>query len=108
MIDVKLQNGDLAADGTGNAVMLSDRDARFQRALVRMTAARGGFIYDRELGTRPLGDDPSRAELALNEALTLCPGTHVRLLETGDESMTVRLTIDGESREEEVRYYGTV
>ena len=108
MVDVKLQNGDPVTDSTGSAVMLGDRDARFQRALVRMTAAHGCFIYDRELGTRPLGDDLRRAELALNEALTLCPGARVQLLEKGDESMTVRLTVDGENREEEVRLYGTV
>lgn len=108
MVDVKLQNGDIALDGTGNAIIIGDGDARFQRALVRMTAARGCFIYDRELGTRPLGDDLRRAELALNEALSLCPGARMRLLEKGDRSMTVQLTIDGESREEEVRFYGEV
>lgn len=108
MVDVKLQNGDIVLDGTGNAMVIGDSDARFQRALVRMTAARGGFIYDRELGVLPLGDDLRRAELALNEALSLCPGARVRLLEKGDESMTVQLTINGESRREEVCFYGDV
>ena len=108
MGDVKLQNGDIVLDGTGNAMVIGDSDARFQRALVRMTAARGGFIYDRELGVLPLGDDLRRAELALNEALSLCPGARVRLLEKGDESMTVQLTINGESRREEVCFYGDV
>ena len=89
-------------------MVIGDSDARFQRALVRMTAARGGFIYDRELGVLPLGDDLRRAELALNEALSLCPGARVRLLEKGDESMTVQLTINGESRREEVCFYGDV
>ena len=108
MVDVKLQNGDIVLDGTGNAMVIGDSDARFQRALVRMTAARGGVIYDRELGVLPLGDDLRRAELALNEALSLCPGARVRLLEKGDESMTVQLTINGESRREEVCFYGDV
>ena len=50
MRDVKWQNGDICLDSAGRAEVLSAHDAEFQRALIRMTARRGSFIYDRELG----------------------------------------------------------
>ena len=50
MRDVKWEYGDIVLDSAGRAELLSESDSEFQRALIRMSAKRGCFIYDRELG----------------------------------------------------------
>lgn len=108
MVDVKLSGGDVALDSSGAAVYIDGTDERFQRALVCLTVPRGSFIYDRTLGTRSLGLDKKRTELLFEEALTRCPGARARMTDRSAEAVTVQLTIDGESRTEEVRWYGDV
>ncbi|MBQ1838462.1 MAG: hypothetical protein II127_02470 [Ruminococcus sp.] len=108
MIDIKWQNGDLAVDDAGNAVPIGDTDARFQRALMRMTVPKGSFIYDRALGVRSGGTDSRRRELLLAEALADCPDTRVRVTGMTENGTTVEIIIGGESRTEEVRAYGNV
>lgn len=109
MIDAKLQNGDIVTDGAGNAVSVREADARFQRALLCLTAPLGSFIYDRELGTRRLPNTGAqRLELLFSESLARYPGTSVRVLSAAQDCVTVQITIDGESRVEEVRSHGNV
>lgn len=108
MVDVKLSGGDVALDSSGNTVYVGGSDERFQRALLCLTVPRGSFVYDRALGTRSLGLDKKRTELLFEEALTRCPGARACVTDRSGDAVTVQLTIDGESRTEEVRWYGNL
>lgn len=113
MVDFKIENGDVKKDSTGRYVAVYGRDAEFQRALICITAKLGKFIYNRELGSRSdeiksdSADSAQRLELVLNEALARYEKTSVRVLEFG-ERLIVEITINGESRTEEVRLNGNV
>ncbi len=113
MIDFKIQNGDIVVDSAGRPIKLSERDAQFQRALICITANLGDFIYDRTLGSSraDINTDETEAEqklqLVLNEALARFENTHVKVIELGD-TLTVEITIDDESRTEEVLLYGNI
>ena len=108
MVDAMLSGGDLTADSAGNVVDISGADALFQRALVCLTVPKGSFVYDRQLGVRQDGSDWQRTELLLNEALAEYPGTSARALDADGETLRLQITINGESRVEEVRYNGNV
>ena len=109
MTDVLLANGAPVRDGKGNYIRLGDLDARFQRALVAMNVRRGRFIYHRSLGFRSNDVDQRDMEqsvtLLLNEALAPYENTAVLVTELGD-AVKVEVTVDDETREGEVRYYG--
>ena len=109
MVDARITEGDVAVTATGDAVTVSGADALFQRALLSMTVPKGSFIYDRELGS-PVCDaaDPDKRALVLGEALASYENTVVCVTEMTGDTTTVRVTIDGESRETEVRRYGDV
>lgn len=112
MIDAKLKKGDLLRGAAGQVETVSERDALFQRAMIRMGARLGSFVYDRSIGARH-GFEASdvyakeKTELMLNEALAGLSNTYVQVRSLS-ESIGVTITIDGESREEEVRLYGNV
>lgn len=108
MIDVKIKDGDVVTDSTGCPVYAEGADALFRRAVLRLTPPRGSFIYNRELGTEQCGEDRAHTELLFAEALAGYADTQVRVLQIGDGVVSVQLTIDGESRVEEVRRYGDV
>ena len=108
MVDAKLSGGDLIADSAGNALDICGADALFQRALICVGVPRGSFIYDRSLGARRSGSDLQRTELLLNEALADHPNTSARVLDSAGETLMLQITINGESRTEEVRYNGNV
>lgn len=103
MIDAKIQNGDVAADPGGSPVMLSGTDAAFQRAVICMTAPKGSFVYDRELGTLPcVPDDSERLALVFSEALAGFEDTVVESVRLEESAAFVTLTAEGETREVEV------
>ncbi len=110
MTDIKISNGDIAVDSAGRFIRLTEREAQFQRAIICITACFGSFIYDRNLGSERLDDISSenalqRLELVLNEALARFENTYVTVLSLKDFA-TVKITIDDESRIEEVHLYG--
>ena len=112
MIDAKLKNGDLLRSAAGQVETVSERDALFQRAMIRMGARLGSFVYDRNIGARhgfatSEASAKEKTELVLNEALAGLENTYVQVRSLG-ESIGVTIIIDGESREEEVRLYGDV
>lgn len=107
MIDVKITNGDIETDTTGGAKRIYGRDVLFQRAMLCMTVPKGSFVYDRELGSER-GVTAAQTELLFGEALVKYSGTTVRVLGMTDEAVRVSVSIDGESRTEEVRTYGNV
>lgn len=113
MIDFKIKNGDVVVDSAGRLIRLSDKDALFQRAVICMSARYGEFIYNRGLGSHATeinADDEDyikKLELVLNEALAEFDNSYVRVIECGQTIIT-ELTIDGESRTEEVLLVGSL
>lgn len=106
MIDIALKNGDVAKDSAGKRVALNDIDAKFQRVKICIAAKLGGFIYDRAMGSQYRQDmDADTAELIINEALARFENTYVKVLGTGS-TLKLAVFIDGERREQEVRFYG--
>lgn len=112
MTDVKLFNGDVALDSARRMIRLNDADARFQRAVICASVGMGSFIYDRKLGCRysyDADDEVSarKVELCINEALARFKNTSARVIDI-NENITLRITVDSESRTEEVRLIGNV
>lgn len=112
MTDIKIVDGDVAVDSTGKYIRLNEKEARFQRALISITASLGDFVYDRNLGARRIdniGSDDAlqRLELVLNEALARFEDTYVTII-SFDDIAVVKITIDDESRIEEVHLYGQI
>lgn len=106
MIDIALKNGDIAKDSAGRRIALNDVDAKFQRVKICIAATLGGFIYDRTMGSQYRQDmSADAAELIINEALAKFENTYVKVLETGS-TLKLAVIIDGERREQEVRFYG--
>ena len=110
MRDVKWQNGDIRIDSTGRAEVLSARDAAFQRALIRMTARRGCFIYDRELGSDSGNISGElilkKYDQAFAEALAPFENTFARAAAQTENGVSAEITVNGETITEEVRHYG--
>jgi hypothetical protein len=105
MTDVKLSNGDIEVDCAGAAVMLSESEARLQSVLIRLTAQKGGFIYDRSLGCEDIANaSPSQTEMLFNEAAADSSCGYIRYI--GGENNSVAVNIDGTDYQAEVRYYG--
>lgn len=103
-----LENGDIKRGNTGSAVIISGTDAEVQRVLICASAVKGGFVYDRSLGSDYEFDmDEAQAESVINEALAGFENTYARVLESGD---TLRLGIEtpGGLVEKEVIFYGKV
>lgn len=111
MVDVKLNNGDVVCDSTGKRLTVTDSDALFQSAIISIGTKLGSFVYDRSLGSRlsELDSDTTKekAEIVINEALAGLENTYAEVLELG-ESVKLKITINGESRTEEVRVSGSV
>ena len=109
MIDAKLKNGDLATDTGGNVEMLSGADAAFQRAVICMTAQKGGFVYNRELGAPPgVPGDIARLALSYSEALAALEDSEINSVRLENDAAIVSLTVNGETREAEVRTYRNI
>ena len=106
MIDVKMQNGELALDTAGRFIDLGDRDARFRRALIAVTAKKGAFVYNRALGAdydalTGAADVIRKTEQIFNEALADYDDTAVTVTQTGEHTL-VSICVNGEARSEEV------
>lgn len=54
MRDTMIKNGDIVIGSSGNTVLLEGTDAKFQQAVLCISAKLGGFIYDRNLGSKVL------------------------------------------------------
>lgn len=109
MTDVKLQNGEIQTDSAGRFVVITDKDALFQRAALNMTVPKGSFIYNRALGTEVCRDsNPDKRELVLGEALATYENTAVRVTGITEDATAAEIMIDGESRETEVRQIGNI
>ena len=52
MRDTMIKNGDIVIGSSGNTVLLEGSDAKFQQAVLCISAKLGGFVYDRDFGSR--------------------------------------------------------
>lgn len=111
LTDIKISNGDIAADSAGRPIRLSDSGARFRRAFITAAVEKGSFIYDRSLGCRYTLDggelSKRKTELGINEALARFGDTKAEIESIG-ETLRLKVTINGKSKTEEVRVIGNV
>lgn len=107
-MELALQNGDYLRSGAAGVRSVSGTEALMQRVLFRLTARRGSFPFQEELGSRlgQLGQLPQSARLAaarqyVAEALEAEPDLEVgqvTLTQTGESaSLTVELNWQGET-----------
>ena len=52
-----IKNGDIVIGSSGNTVLLEGSDAKFQQAVLCISAKLGGFVYDRDFGSKVLLQD---------------------------------------------------
>ena len=109
MIDVKWQNGEPDLD---SVYVLGDPEARFQRALIAVTANKGAFIYNRALGadyqaTVGAEELKRKTEQIFNEALASYDDTAVTVVSAGSNTI-VDIHVNGETRREAVVQYGYI
>lgn len=111
--DVKIQNGDVVLDSGGRFVRIFGVDAKFQRAMICINTKVGGFVYNRKLGSQIKSVDianpfaKERLELLINEALAHFENTKAEVVSVGKMAL-IQITIDGETRTEEVRLCGNI
>ncbi len=110
MRDVKTEYGDIVLDSAGRAELLSEKDSEFQRALIRMSAKRGSFIYDRQLGAdcEDIGGELilQQYDRAFCEALAPCENVSAQAIAVTDNGVRAEINVNGETRIREVRHYG--
>ena len=112
MTDVKIENNDVALDSAGRMVYLNGADALFQRAAITASVGRGSFIYDRSLGCGYSYDTDDefasrRVALGINEAFARFSNTFAEVQSIG-QTVTLKITVNSESRTQEVRLIGDV
>lgn len=83
-MDVKIKDGDLLLDSTGSPVEISDSQEILQQVLMCITAEKGGFIYNKDMGVQPVTDvsgerECKRLEALLKEAVTGIEGARLYL-----------------------------
>lgn len=105
MRDTMIKNGDIVIGSSGSTVLLEGLDAKFQRAVICISAKLGGFVYDRELGSTVILQSKTlsakQLELLANESLAEMENTFASVKETGDV-IVIDLTIDGITREVQI------
>lgn len=112
MTDVKIKNSDVALDSAGRMIYLDGVGAVFQRAFISASVGRGSFIYDRSLGcdySYSSGGEYANRSVALgiNEAFARFSDTTAEVLKIG-QTVTLKITVNSESRIQEVRLIGDV
>lgn len=62
MRDTMIKNGDIVIGSSGNTVLLEGTDAKFQQAVLCISAKLGGFVYDRNFGSKVLLQDKTLSQ----------------------------------------------
>ena len=105
MRDTMIKNGDIVIGSSGNTVLLEGTDAKFQQAVLSISAKLGGFVYDRNFGSKVLLQDKTlsakQIELLANESLAKMKNTYARVKSVG-KTITIDLTVDDITREVQI------
>lgn len=85
-MDVKIQNGDMVLDSTGNPVCIDGMEEILQRVRICITAKKNGFIYNKEFGRVAETDATTERgvrnlEAQLREAIISLEGVELFLLQ---------------------------
>ena len=108
MRDTMIKNGDIVIGSSGNTVLLEGTDAKFQQAVLCISTKLGGFIYDRNLGSKVLLQDKTlsakQTELLANESLAEMENAFASIKDVG-RKITIDLTVDGITREVQINGY---
>lgn len=113
-MDVKIENGDVCIDNSGNYVMIDGFDEVVQQVLIKISSEKGSFIYDRNLGSecklsKTSSDKPDIKvlEMLINESLAHMEDVYVKLTDAyfSDGKLTMKITIiwGDLSKEKEVK-----
>ena len=73
-MDIKIKDGDMVLDSTGDPVRIEGTEEILQQIVMRITACKGGFIYNKEMGTEAVTDvsgekECRKLEVILQEAV---------------------------------------
>lgn len=105
MRDTMIKNGDIVIGSSGNTVLLEGSDAKFQQAVLCISAKLGGFVYDRNLGSKVLLQDKTlsakQTELLANESLAKMKNTYASVKSVGRQ-ITIDLTVDDITRKVQI------
>ncbi|MBQ2944276.1 MAG: hypothetical protein IJD93_06280 [Ruminococcus sp.] len=83
-MDIKIKDGDMVLDSTGAPVKIEGTEEILQQIVMRITAKKGGFIYNKEMGTEAVTDvsgdrECRRLEVILQEAVADMEDISLRL-----------------------------
>lgn len=83
-MDIKIKDGDMVLDSTGTPVEIEGNEEILQQIIMRITAQKGGFIYNKEMGTEAVTDvsgekECKRLEAVLREAVADMEGVNIYL-----------------------------
>lgn len=99
-MDVKLRNGDMVLDSTGSVVYIDGMEEIVQRVLICVTARKGSFLYQKNLGCDARVDFSTergmkKLESRLREAILPVAGAELVLREakSTDEGIRAFITI---------------
>lgn len=105
MRDTMIKNGDIVIGSSGSTVLIEGIDAKFQQAVICISAKLGGFVYDRELGSTVILQSETlsakQLELLANESLAEMENTFASVKDVG-RKITIDLTVDGITREVQI------
>ena len=111
-MELKIKDGDYVPDGSGGFVAVSGTEELLQRALLKLTARRGAFLFRKDFGSRlwELGRVPPSArrgaaiqyaaEALADEQLTV---DDVELEDGGDGILRLRVWLQAENGEYPLR-----
>lgn len=101
-MDVKIKNGDILTDAAGNPLYTTEGiEDIFQQVLICITAEKGGFIYDKEMGAEAVTSiagerELKRLEASLRSAAATVTGAEIFLrgaCELIDGSVKAEITV---------------
>ena len=101
MRDTMIKNGDIVIGSSGNTVLLEGTDAKFQQAVLCISAKLG----DRNFGSKVLLQDKTlsakQTELLANESLAKMKNTYASVKSVG-KTITIDLTVDDITRKVQI------
>ena len=97
MRDTMIKNGDIVIGSSGNTVLLEGTDAKFQQAVLCISAKLGGskvLLQDKTLSAK-------QTELLANESLAKMKNTYASVKSVG-KTITIDLTVDDITRKVQI------